>query len=170
MKYTQPIIIVCLVGLVMFLLLKPKPVDNPYYLKKMEESLLRESIIKDSLNNLIIKNMKLTNLLIGLILFTVTSQKIVYGQESDTLCLPVSTVKHLARTSELYYLCDSLNKINEEEIRLFREVIEEKQVQESLNEGLLNQFRNEIDKLRRHRMLLGVGLGASIAVVLLIAL
>ena len=114
--------------------------------------------------------MKLKNLLLVLILFTLTSQKIAYGQESDSLCLPVSTVKYLAKSAEKYYLCDSLNKINEEEIRLLREVIDEKQVQENLHQGLLFELRNEIIKLRRHRMLLGIGLGTSIAAVLLIAL
>ena len=110
------------------------------------------------------------NLGLLLILFMLTSQKIVYGQELDTICLPTQTVRILAASNEKLIFADSLNNINEEEIKLLREVIEEKQVQENLNEGLLSTLRNEVERLQRHRTILGVGLGVSLIAVLLLAL
>jgi len=112
--------------------------------------------------------MNLKTLLILSTLFILTSQRTVYGQELDTICLPVSDVKILAAESEKYYLCDSLNRINEEEILLLRQVIEEKQTQESLHQGVLSQARNEVNKLRRQRTLLSVGLGGSLACIIVL--
>lgn len=110
-----------------------------------------------------------------LIVFILTYQKTAYGQELDTLridtiCLNVKTVEHLSKSTELYYLCKSDNEDNEEEIQLLREIIEEKQTQENLNEGLLSTFRNEIKKLRRHRTFLAIGIGGSVAAILLLVL
>jgi cob(I)alamin adenosyltransferase len=113
-------------------------------------------------------NMNLKTLLILSTLFILTSQRTVYGQELDTICLPVSDVKILAAESEKYYLCDSLNRINEEEIKLLRQVIEEKQTQENLHQGVLSQARNEVTKLRRQRTLLSVGLGGSLTCIIVL--
>ena len=112
--------------------------------------------------------MNLKTILILSTLFTLTSQRTVYGQELDTICLPVSDVKILAAESEKYYLCDSLNRINEEEIKLLRQVIEEKQVQENLHQGVLSQARNEVNKIRRQRTLLSVGFGGALACIIVL--
>ena len=113
-------------------------------------------------------NMNLKTLLILSTLFILTSQRTVYGQELDTICLPVSDVKILAAESEKYYLCDSLNRINEEEILLLRQVIQEKQTQENLHQGVLSQARNEVNKLRRQRTFLSVGLGGALACIIVL--
>ena len=86
----------------------------------------------------------------------------------DTLCLDVKTVEHLAKSTELYYLCDSLNKINEEEILLLRQVIQEKQTQENLHQGVLSGLRNEVTRLKRQRTFLSVGLGASVVALVIV--
>ena len=112
--------------------------------------------------------MNLKTLSILLTLFILTSQKTVYAQELDTICLPVSYVKILAAESEKYYLCDSLNRINEKEILLLRQVIKEKQTQENLHQGVLSQARNEVNKLRRQRTFLSVGLGGSLACIIVL--
>lgn len=113
-------------------------------------------------------NMNLKTLLILSTLFILTSQRTVYGQELDTICLPVSDVKILAAESEKYYLCDSLNRINEEEILLLRQVIEEKQTQENLHQGVLSGIRNEVNKLRRQRTFLSVGLGGALSFIIVL--
>ncbi len=121
--------------------------------------------------------MKLKTLLTVLILFILTSQKTAYGQEltaselpSDTICLDIEVVKMLASSHEKYYLCDSLNKINEEEIYLLTELLEEKHDQLQIGELLINTQRNEIERLQRQRTILGVGVGISLIAVLLLAL
>ena len=103
--------------------------------------------------------------LIILTLFILIFQKTVFAQEFDTICLPVSDVKVLAAESEKYYFCDSLIRVQDEEIKLLREVIDEKQVQENLHQSVLSQTRNEITKLRKQRAALGVGLGSALAVI-----
>jgi hypothetical protein len=113
-------------------------------------------------------NMNLKTLLTISTLFILTSQRTVYGQELDTICLPVSDVKILAAESEKYYLCDSLNRINEEEILLLRQVIEEKQTQENLHQGVLSQARNEVNKLKRQRTFLSVGLGGALTCIIVL--
>lgn len=113
--------------------------------------------------------MKLKNLLLVLTLLILTSQKTAYGQESDTICLSVSDVKILASSHEKLIFADSLIKIQDEEIFLLTEIVQEKVNQQQLTEGLLNQLRNEVGRLKRHRMLLGVGLGMSIVGVLFLA-
>lgn len=113
--------------------------------------------------------MKLKTVWTLLTLFMLTSPKNNYAQELDTICFPIETAKHLARSSELFYLCDSLSKIDEEEIQLLREVIDEKQTQENLHQGVLFELRNQVTKLRRQRVFLSVGLG-GLTVALVIAL
>ena len=111
--------------------------------------------------------MNLKTLLILSTLFILTSQRTVYAQEFDTICLPVSTVKILAAESEKYYLCDSLTRIQDEEILLLTEVLEEVQVQNSLTQGLIFSLRNEVKSLRRQRMFLGIGLGGSVVALII---
>ena len=110
------------------------------------------------------------NLGLMLILFILTSVKTVYGQELDTICLPIKTVKVLAASHEKLIFADSLNRINEEEIFLLTELLEEKHDQLQMAELLINTQRNEVERLQRHRTFLGVGLGVSLVGVLLLAL
>ena len=112
--------------------------------------------------------MNLKTLLILSTLFILTSQRTVYAQELDTICLPVSDVKVLAASHEKLIFADSLNSLHEEEILLLRQVIEEKQTQENLHQGVLSQARNEVNKLRRQRTLLSVGLGGSLACIIVL--
>jgi len=114
--------------------------------------------------------MNLKTLLILSTLFILTSQRTVYAQELDTICLPVSDVKILAAESEKYYLCSELTKIQDEEIKLLLEILDEKQVQENLNTQLLYGFKNEVKSLRRQRAFLWVGFGGAIATILILAL
>jgi len=108
-----------------------------------------------------------------LILFILIYPKTNYATVSDTLindtiCLDVKTVEHLSKSTELYYLCKSDQKDNEEEIKLLRQVIEEKQTQENLHQGVLSQARNEVTKLRRQRTLLSVGLGGALVSIIVL--
>ena len=105
-----------------------------------------------------------------LTLFMLIYPKNNYAQELDTICFPIKTAEHLSRSSELFYLCDSLSKIDEEEIRLLREVLDEKQVQENLHQGVLSTLRNEVTKLRRQRVFLSVGLGGLAVLSLILAI
>ena len=120
-----------------------------------------------------LKEMKEKTVLKLLILFILIYPKTNYATVSDTLindtiCLDVKTVEHLSKSTELYYLCKSDQKDNEEEIKLLRQVIEEKQTQENLHQGVLSQARNEVTKLRRQRTLLSVGLGGSLACIIVL--
>jgi len=108
-----------------------------------------------------------------LILFILIYPKTNYATVSDTLindtiCLDVKTVEHLSKSTELYYLCKSDQKDNEEEIKLLRQVIEEKQTQENLHQGVLSQARNEVNKLRRQRTFLSVGLGGALVSIIVL--
>lgn len=114
--------------------------------------------------------MKLKILLSLLIAFTLTSQKTVYGQELDTICLNVSDVRILAASHEKLIFADSLIKIQDEEIELLRQVIEEKQNQENLHQGVLSTVRNEVTRLRRQRTFLSVGLGGVVVALLIFIL
>jgi hypothetical protein len=71
----------------------------------------------------------------------------------------------LAASHEKLIFADSLIRVQDEEIKLLREVIDEKQVQENLHQGVLSQARDEITKLRKQRAALGVGLGSALAVI-----
>jgi len=51
---------------------------------------------------------------------------------------------------------------------LLRQVIEEKQTQENLHQGVLSQARNEVNKLRRQRTLLSVGLGGALTCIIVL--
>ena len=106
--------------------------------------------------------MNLKTRLTVLILFILTFRKIVYAQELDTLCLPISTVKILAASHEKYIFADSLNKINEEEIQLLYEILDEKQDQIQIGESLVYGQRNEITRLRRQRTFLSLWLGGAL--------
>jgi len=122
-----------------------------------------------------LKEMKEKTVLKLLILFILIYPKTNYATVSDTLindtiCLDVKTVEHLSKSTELYYLCKSDQKDNEEEILLLRQVIEEKQTQENLHQGVLSQARNEVTKLRRQRTLLSVGLGGSVVALVIVVL
>ncbi len=120
-----------------------------------------------------LKEMKEKTVLKLLILFILIYPKTNYATVSDTLindtiCLDVKTVEHLSKSTELYYLCKSDQKDNEEEIKLLRQVIEEKQTQENLHQGVLSQARNEVTKLRRQRTLLSVGLGGALVSIIVL--
>ena len=116
------------------------------------------------------KNLKMNSktLLKLLILFTLIFQKTVYGQELDTICLPVLDVKVLAASHEKLIFADSLIKIQDEEIKLLKEVVKEKQVQNTLHQSTLNGLRNEVVKLRKQRTILSVGLGGALAAILVL--
>ncbi len=120
-----------------------------------------------------LKEMKEKTVLKLLILFILIYPKTNYATVSDTLindtiCLDVKTVEHLSKSTELYYLCKSDQKDNEEEIKLLRQVIEEKQTQENLHQGVLSGIRNEVNKLRRQRTFLSVGLGGALACIIVL--
>jgi len=120
-----------------------------------------------------LKEMKEKTVLKLLILFILIYPKTNYATVSDTLindtiCLDVKTVEHLSKSTELYYLCKSDQKDNEEEIKLLRQVIEEKQTQENLHQGVLSQARNEVNKLRRQRTFLSVGLGGALVSIIVL--
>ena len=120
-----------------------------------------------------LKEMKEKTVLKLLILFILIYPKTNYATVSDTLindtiCLDVKTVEHLSKSTELYYLCKSDQKDNEEEIKLLRQVIEEKQTQENLHQGVLSQTRNEVTKLRRQRTFLSVGLGGALTCIIVL--
>lgn len=120
-----------------------------------------------------LKEMKEKTVLKLLILFILIYPKTNYATVSDTLindtiCLDVKTVEHLSKSTELYYLCKSDQKDNEEEIKLLRQVIEEKQTQENLHQGVLSQARNEVTKLRRQRTFLSVGLGGALVSIIVL--
>ena len=88
---------------------------------------------------------------------------------NDSLCFTINQAKFLISSTEKYYICNDLNQLNEEEIRLLREVIEEKQEQENLNIQVLNSLRNEVTRLRRQRTFLSVGLGGAIVALFILA-
>lgn len=99
-----------------------------------------------------------------------TSTKMMFGQELDTLCLPVKDVKFLAAQTEKYYLCDSLTRVQDEIIQEMEVLLIEKQEQIQLSESVLYGVRAEVKRLKRQRVFLGVGLGVSVAALLLVLL
>lgn len=106
--------------------------------------------------------MNLKTRLIVLTLFILTSQKIAYGQESDTICLPISDVKILAASHEKLIFADSLIKLNDEEIQLLYKILDEKQDQIQIGESFIHGYRNEVNRLKRQRTFLSVGLGGAL--------
>lgn len=115
--------------------------------------------------------MKSKTLLTALILLMSTSLRTVYGQESDTICLPIQTVKVLASSHEKLIFTDSLNRINEEEIYLLTELLEEKYDQLQMSELLIRSQRTQIGKLQNRNRLLSIGFGAGlIGVIVLLTL
>jgi len=114
--------------------------------------------------------MNLKTLSTALTLLILISTKTGFGQELDTLCLPTSQVKFLAASTEKYYLCDSLTKVQDEIIQEMEILLIEKQEQIQLGENLFHGFRDEVKRLKRQRVFLGVGLGVSLTALLLVLL
>lgn len=52
MDKAKDIILIVLVMFVIYLLIKPKPVENPYYLREMKESIKRQDSLVNEINNL----------------------------------------------------------------------------------------------------------------------
>ena len=92
----------------------------------------------------------------------VTAQITSSGLNSDTLCFTLEQSKHLLRSTEKYYICDSLTHTYEKKIKNLYKVIQTQGDQVMLGEQLINAQRNEVERLQRQKKLLSTLLGSSV--------
>ena len=92
----------------------------------------------------------------------VSAQLVSSGLNSDTLCFTLEQSKHLLRSTEKYYVADSLTHTYEKKIQNLQKVIQTQSDKLQLGESLINFQSNEITKLQRQKKLLSTLLGSSV--------
>lgn len=93
-----------------------------------------------------------------------------FTNSQDTLCIELNKYREILKLANKGYLCDSLITTYDTQVKTLEKIIQNKDEQLILSQGVINSQRNEIKKQKTKIIFLSSGLGVAILSIIILIL